>query len=228
MCGRFAIFSKPDEYIQQLGLEAPSSSCPVVANYNAYPTQSLPVLYRDHENALRCELSHWGLIPSWAKDDSIGFKTSNARSETAAEKPSFKHAFKKQRCLIPVDGWYEWKRDGKNKQPYYHYQDQQVTWLAGLWENWTDPRTGKPLHSFTILTQDAKGKARKIHNRMPVFLNSENAENWLDSQLIDTQHVYALMQYLPESDFNIFPVSKTMNSPKINNPSCIKPVDLNL
>lgn len=107
MCGRFAIFSKPEDYLSQIGLAGQVESCAAVEHYNAYPTQDLPVLYRNQSHQLRCDLLHWGLIPSWSKDASIGFKTSNARSETAAEKPSFRHAFYKQRCLVPVDGWYE-------------------------------------------------------------------------------------------------------------------------
>lgn len=222
MCGRFAIFSKPDDYIQQLGLNEDISACPIIENYNAYPTQSLPVVYRNHENIIRCDLLHWGLIPSWAKDNTIGYKTSNARSETAAEKPSFRHAFKKQRCLIPVDGWYEWKREGKNKQPYFHHRkDNQVTWLAGLWESWVNPETAEYIESFSVLTQDAKGNSAQIHNRMPVFINPNNSQGWLDSSLNDKQLIYNLTNYMPEDDYEIYPVSSKMNSPKFQGQGCI-------
>jgi len=226
MCGRFAIFSKPQDYMKSIMLDETVAPCDAIENYNAYPTQYLPVLYRSSQSALLCDLLHWGLIPSWSKDASIGFKTSNARSETAADKPSFRHAFKKQRCLVPVDGWYEWKRDGENKQPYFHHRpDQQVTWLAGLWESWINPETSEPLKSFTILTQDAIGKAKNIHHRMPVIMNPGNALNWLDNRMNDKQLISSLMEYQPETDFEIYPVSKEMNSPKYRDKHCIEAIE---
>ncbi len=226
MCGRFAIFSKPQDYLASLALDGITSTCEAVENYNAYPTQYLPVIYQNHHHELRCDHLHWGLIPGWSKDTRIGFKTSNARSETAADKPSFRHAFKQQRCLIPVDGWYEWKREGRAKQPYYHHRhDQQVIWLGGLWENWMEPDTGESIRSFTILTQAAQGKASQIHNRMPVLINPDNFITWLDNQMNNKQHIDSLMQYHPETDFEIIPVSTNMNSPQYNNSRCIEAID---
>ncbi len=222
MCGRFAIFSKPEDYLDQLGVDGDIKPCAAVENYNAYPTQDLPVVFRDSQHQLQCDLLHWGLIPSWAKDPGIGFKTSNARSETAADKPSFRHAYRHQRCLVPVDGWYEWKREGKNKQPFFHHlQDGKVIWLAGLWEHWLNPESGEPLLSFTLLTRDAKGNAEKIHDRMPVVMNPQRAKNWLDNTFHDRQGIESMMHYLPDNDFEIYPVTRKMNSPKFQGVECM-------
>lgn len=223
MCGRYSIYTKPADYLTSLGVGEPVSACDPVENYNAYPTQDLPVLYRDTQNSLRCDLLHWGLIPSWSKDKSIAFKLSNARSETAADKPSFRHSFKQQRCMIPIDGYYEWVRDGKNKQPYYHHRvDNQIIWLAGLWENWVSKESGESIRSFTILTQDAVGKASDIHNRMPVFVDgSSNAGAWLDNQIHDKEVICGMMDYSIDDAIEIYPVSKDMNSPKNNSRVCI-------
>lgn len=219
----FCHFSKPDDYLSQIGLAGQVESCVSVEHYNAYPTQILPVLYHNQSHGLSCDLLHWGLIPSWAKDASIGNKTSNARSETAAEKPSFRHAFKSQRCLVPVDGWYEWKRAGKNKQPYFHHRaDQKVIWLAGLWEHWINPENDKPLLSFSILTREAVGNAANIHDRMPVCMNPNKAELWLNNDLQDRERIESLMHDMPKEDFEIYPVTVEMNSPKFQGVECIQ------
>ena len=223
MCGRFAVFSKADDYLAALDAGDVLMGCDAVENYNAYPTQHLPVLYRDTDAVLRYAKLHWGLIPSWSKDTSIAFKLSNARSETADQKPSFRHAFKQQRCVIPVDGWYEWKRDGKNKQPYYHHNiDNQMIGLAGLWESWVSKETGEFIRSFTILTQEATGKAQAIHHRMPVFINPKQANAWLDNQLHDKEAITGIMDYQIDDAIEIYPVSKNMNSPKNEGSKCIE------
>jgi len=223
MCGRFTIFSRPEDYLASFDVSV-ADACKTPENYNAYPSQQLPVVVAEGEQ-LKCELYQWGLVPSWAKDTSIGFKLSNARSETAAEKPSFKHAFRQRRCLVPVDGWYEWLREGKNKQPYYHCRkDKQIIWLAGLWENWVSKETGENIRSFTILTQEASGKAAKIHNRMPVFINPDEALSWLDKNQQNIETINSLMGFVVDDLLNVFPVSKEMNSPKFNGKSCIVPV----
>lgn len=227
MCGRFSIFSRPEEYLQDLSIDVSTDACDMPANYNACPSQQLPVVLMDDDGVVKWRLYQWGLIPGWAKDTSIGFKLSNARSETAAEKPSFRHAFKHQRCLVPVDGWYEWKRDGKYKQPFYHHRkDQQIIWLAGLWESWTAKDSGEHIRSFTILTRDATGQAAKIHNRMPVIITAENASQWLDRDNQRKQQIVELMHEDIDDLLEIFAVSKQMNSPRFNGESCIVPVVL--
>lgn len=226
MCGRFAIYSKPADYLVSLTLDPPIEPCDAVENYNAHPTQYLPAVYQNN-NTFRCDLLHWGLIPSWSKDTKIGYKTSNARSEIASEKPSFRHAYKHQRCLIPADGWYEWLREGANKQPYYHHRpDQQVSWLAGLWENWVDPKTGESIRSFTLLTKEAEGKAAEIHNRMPVIMQPGNFSTWLSHDLANKVDINELISKQPMVDFDIFPVSSNMNKPQFNNKECINSINL--
>jgi len=227
MCGRFTIYSRPEDYLASFNASV-VDTCKIPENYNAYPSQRLPVVIADEDDQIKCELYQWGLIPAWAKDTSIGFKLSNARSETAAEKPSFKHAFRQRRCMVPVDGWYEWLRDGNNKQPYYHRRkDRHIIWLAGLWENWLSKETGENIRSFTILTQEATGKAEKIHNRMPVFINPDDAQIWLDKKQNNIETISSLMVYDLDDALEIYPVSKDMNSPKFNCESCIVPVQSN-
>lgn len=222
MCGRFAIFTAPEDYLDQIGLAGQVEPCAAVENYNAYPTQHLPVLYRPSTNNLSCHLLHWGLIPSWAKDAAIGYKLSNARSETAAEKPSFRHAFYTQRCLVPVDGWFEWKRDGRHKQPYYHHRpDNKVIWLAGLWEHWINPQDQQTVLSFTLLTRDAAGAAAHIHDRMPVCLNPNRMALWLNPALQDRTRLESLMHELPTTDYAIYAVTPAMNTPSFQGVQCI-------
>ena len=226
MCGRFAIFSRPEDYLDQLDLHERVSPCSAVEYFNAYPTQNLPVVFRDVKNSLRCDLLHWGLIPSWARDDAMKFKTSNARSETAADKPSYRYAYRHQRCLVPVDGWYEWLRSGKTKQPYFHHRpDGRVIWLGGLWERWHNPVSDEPVLSFTVLTQDATGKSATIHNRMPVCIDPQKAELWLNKELQDREEIASLMAYQPESDYEIYPVTKEMNTPKFQGRECVTPLE---
>lgn len=222
MCGRFAIFSKPEDYLAQANMQGQVTPCQPVVYYNAHPSLNLPAIYRDPAGALRCDLLHWGLIPSWAKDRSIGFKTSNARSETAAEKPSFRQAFSHRRCIVPVDGWYEWFREGKHKQPYFHHrQDKRVIWIAGLWERWVNPEDRKPILSFTLLTRDAVGGAAKIHDRMPVILDTDKFGQWLDPELKDRTRIESLMRIGPEEEYEIYPVNVRMNSPKYLGADCV-------
>ena len=223
MCGRFAFFSSPNDYINSVVDGESVFCCEDVENYNAYPTQHLPVLYRNKDDELKCDSLYWGLVPAWSKQAGSGFNTSNARSETAADKPSFRHAFKQQRCLVPVNGWYEWTRVGKDKQPYYHHShDTAFILLAGLWDNWINPETGESLTSFSILTQDASGKALSIHKRMPVTIQSGKILPWLDNQLNNKHNIYELMQNPSDLDIEIYPVSKEMNSPRHQGIHCIK------
>jgi putative SOS response-associated peptidase YedK len=174
MCGRFTLAQSPEAVAKAFGLDAVPNFPP---RYNIAPSQPVGVIVRG-QNAPKPEfrLMGWGLIPSWAKDPSIGAKLINARSETLTEKPSFRAAFKYRRCLIPADGFYEWqKTQGGAKQPFYFSMAGNAVFaFAGLWESWND------IESCTILTTAANGLLQPIHDRMPVILSPKDYGRWLD------------------------------------------------
>lgn len=166
----------------------------------------------------------WGLIPSWADDPAIGNRLINARSETAAEKPSFRSAIKQRRCLVPVDGFYEWQATGKKtKQPHLiRLKDGQPFALAGLWERWTAP-DGELVESFTILTTDANAMMQPIHDRMPVILSREDYDRWLDAGT-PLEEIKGLLRQFPADQMENFPVSTVVNNPRNEVPECVQPM----
>lgn len=227
MCGRFGIYAESDEYNNQLPFSIRNGLFSFQPNYNATPSQMLPVLYHpDHQDPL-LETLKWGLIPHWSKDPKIGFKLFNARAETAHEKPSFRDAWRKRRALVPVNGWYEWMRHNGVKQPYYHSaHDRKLIWLAGLWEHWQNPANDQTVTSFTLVTQPAQGEAARIHGRMPVIVSADDYAQWLSADLTDGQAVAELLARQPLRALEIYPVSTAMNRPQLNDPSCIEPISL--
>jgi putative SOS response-associated peptidase YedK len=167
----------------------------------------------------------WGLIPSWAKDPAIGNRLINARSETVAAKPSFRHAFRKQRCLIPTDGFYEWQKLDKKKQPFYiRMKDKQLFAFAGLWEHWEDT-SGSAIETCTILTTDANDILTPIHDRMPVILPATDYKLWLDSGVSETDHLVPLFRPYPPKKMEAVPVGTIVNNPKMEDPRCITPIE---
>lgn len=163
----------------------------------------------------------WGLVPSWAKDPKVGYRMINARSETTGEKPAFRTAFKQRRCIIPADGFYEWKRDNKTRIPYYvQLKEHEPFAMAGLWERWHGP-AGEELQSCTILTTAANSLVENLHDRMPVILPQEAIETWLakDTPLED---IKALTVPYPAKAMEAYPVSSLVNSPRNNSPACLQ------
>lgn len=165
----------------------------------------------------------WGLIPYWAKDTSIGAKTINAVSETAAEKPTFRDSMKRRRCLIPADGFYEWKLIGPKKKQAYNIgmKDDGLFGFAGLWDRWKGP-DGKPIESCTILTTEANPLLKDIHNRMPVILSPDDYDSWLDPGEENPAHVAGLLKPFEARLMRVYPVSSTVNSVKNDSPECAK------
>ncbi len=162
--------------------------------------------------------AHWGLIPFWAKDRKIGAKLINARAETVAEKPAFRAAFKSRRCLVPADGFYEWRREGKVKQPFLiESADSEPMAFAGLWETWKD-EDGKPLVSCTIITTEANAIMREIHNRMPVILDNGAFDNWL----ADRGDHAALLRPCAEQHLQMRPVDARVNNVRNNDAELIE------
>jgi putative SOS response-associated peptidase YedK len=219
MCGRFSLTIDPGE-LQELFPYAviPTSVQP---RYNIAPSQPIAVISSEDTKVLA--FYKWGLVPSWAKDPQIGNKMINARAETLSEKPSFRNAFRRRRCLILADGFYEWKVMGKTKQPMYIYlQDHQPFAFAGLWENWYAP-DGSELKSCTIVTTQPNELMAEIHNRMPVILNPESFDRWLDTNSEDYEVLQTLFVPYPSTHMKAHPVSRIVNSPNNDLPDCILP-----
>lgn len=223
MCGRYTLSTPSDDLALLFDI---SELMPLPPRYNLAPTQEAAVVRVTEPGApRRLDLLKWGLIPYWAKEAAIGNKLINARSETAIEKASFKTSFKKKRCLIPADGFYEWKKEGKLKQPYLiHRKDGKPFAFAGLWSTWRDPERGLPVETFTILTTDANDLMRPLHDRMPVILDRENFDLWLDPKVEDAAKLQPLLVPHASEDFEAFPVSRLVNSPTNDLPNCIEPL----
>jgi putative SOS response-associated peptidase YedK len=168
----------------------------------------------------------WGLIPFWAKEAAIGNKMINARAESVAEKPSYKSSFKSKRCLVAADGFYEWKKEGKAKQPYLiRREDRKPFAFAGLWSSWRDPEQGgQPVQTFTILTTSANDLMRPLHDRMPVILDRENFDLWLDPKMQDAEALQKLLVPHAVEGFKAFPVSRVVNNPANEVADCIAPL----
>ena len=223
MCGRFTLFTSLKELTDRFGLDSfPVNLSP---SYNIAPTQ--PVLtvrsMPGSSKQVQADFMRWGLIPAWAKDASLGARMINARSETASVKPSFQSAFRKRRCLILADGFYEWKKTPAGKQPTrIQMKGGSPFAFAGLWESWNNPE-GRTVHSCSILTMAANSFMKKIHDRMPLILQKDNESKWLDSSKNDPEEIKEMIEELPNDCFESWNVSKLVNTPTNNNPECIEP-----
>jgi putative SOS response-associated peptidase YedK len=221
VCGRFVqtidlqkLARELDIPVELLGAFAP--------RYNVAPSQPVAVLYKDRE--IHCDAMRWGLIPSWSKDPAIGNRMINARAETLAEKPSFRGPLERSRCLIPADGYYEWKQEGNRKQPYYiHLKAQEPFTFAGLYSRWISP-DGNTIRTFTIVTTEANEMIRPIHHRMPVILPRRRREVWLDKTNFDLNTLLPLLQPCEESALETYRISTSVNRPTNDGPACIQPL----
>ncbi|MDQ4126373.1 MAG: SOS response-associated peptidase [Actinomycetota bacterium] len=217
MCGRYTLATPVGRLAEEFGFD--SSSTEFRTSYNVAPTRQVPVVVAEGGQR-RLEMLRWGLIPSWADDPGIGARMINARSETAPEKPSFRRAFRDRRCLIPADGFYEWKREEGGKQPYYfRLEGGRPFAFAGLWESWT--KDGE-IRSCAILTTAANELVAGIHDRMPVILPAGHYDAWLDPEAERDELTGLLVPY-PGDDLETYPVSRFVNSPGNDDPRCIEP-----
>jgi len=201
VCGRFACSRIPKVLGDTFGIPVPDDLPP---RLNICPTQDISALIRSEgSGAVAFALLGWGLVPFWAKDKTIGPKLFNARSETAHEKPSFRAAFRHRRCLIPADGFYEWRKEGTRKHPYFITLTSQAPIVfAGLWETWTG-QAGEILSSATILTTEANADIRPLHDRMPVILPEDAWAQWMDRSIQDLRKLQPLLLPLPEGKIQI-------------------------
>lgn len=235
MCGRFTLktpatvliehFALDGDAVRQLSLFQP--------RYNIAPTQDVAIIRHDETGARQAGWMRWGLIPSWTKELGSARPMINARSETAAEKPSFRSALRRRRCLIPADGFYEWQQRGRTKQPYYIRRPDEAPFaLAGLWEVWSDqqscPAGGDSandrlkIESCTILTTSANAKLAQLHERMPVILTPGDYEVWLSREVQEPQELEQLFEPLPEDELEFDPVSTIVNKATNDDPRCVE------
>ncbi len=220
MCGRFVLVADPNQMVLEFGL----SGVPVVpANYNVAPTQVLPVILNEAPDTV--SQARWGLMPSWAKDLSMSAKMINARSETVDEKPAFRAAFKRRRCVIPASGFYEWQTrdDGKKYPMYIHLTDREVFGFAGLWEVWHSPERDD-LRTCTILTTAANAFMKPIHERMPVILSRENYGDWLAAEDVPAPVLKPLLRGYDPDKMTAHEVSRNVNRAGFSSPDMIAPL----
>ena len=220
MCGRFSNKTEMTDLSKAFELDDIDAFFPMI--FNASPGMDLPVI--TSEQPKKIQKKRWGLIPSFAKDPTIGQKMINARSETIQEKPSFRKSFQNNRCLIPATGFFEWKKVDRNKQPYFiHLNDSELFSFAGIWSQWIDPKTDTAIDSFSIVTKEAEESIRDIHKRMPVMLHPNEKSIWLE-QNSSTKDLKDLINRDHGSKIQFHPVSSRVNSPQNNDASLLEPV----
>ena len=222
MCGRFsATFSFRDIKVRW-NLYGDLEFAP---HYNIAPSQSVPVIVKS-DRGNEAKLMKWGLVPSWAPDPSIGNRMINARAETLLEKPSFKRLVSERRCIIPADGFYEWRREGNRKvSVWIHLKKKEPFAFAGLWNEWRDRDSRNVLDTFTIITTDPNPLMRPIHDRMPVIYDREMGHQWLEHDYGDSAPVLAaVLRPWPSEPMEAWDVSPSVNSPENDSPACIQPL----
>lgn len=220
MCGRYTLHHSVDEIARRFGVV--NVAADVQPRFNIAPTQEAPVVTGADERTLRMFV--WGLVPFWAKDRSIGNRMINARAETIAEKPAYKHAFARRRCLVPADGFYEWMRAGSSRTPMHiRFRDGRLFAFAGIYEHWSAP-DGEELHTVSIVTVEPNGLLAPIHNRMPAILTRGAEDEWLaHADGGATGKLELLKPYSDEAELEAFAVSRSVNSPAFDDPSCLDP-----
>jgi len=216
MCGRFAFYSPSEAVAALFGV---TESVAVKPRYNIAPTQYIAAIRRDENETNELTMLRWGLIPFWAKDPSIGNRMINARSETVAEKPSFRNAYRKRRCLVLADGFYEWHREGDTKVPYFiSLADGKPFAFAGLWEHWNSKDSDESLETTTIVTAAANDFLAQVHHRMPVVLQPDSAQRWLDG---DNDLLDEVVATGPK--FRAWPVDRKVNNARNESADLVDP-----
>jgi putative SOS response-associated peptidase YedK len=220
VCGRYAFFSPAEAVKRTFALDLMPALSP---RYNIAPTQSVPALRVAEEGSRALVMLHWGLVPRWASMRAIGNRMINARSETVAEKPAYRDAFRHRRCLVLADGWYEWQVAPGGKQPWFvRLRDPRPIAFAGLWERWKDPAGGELLESCTIVTTDASESIRRIHDRMPVVLAEQSWDRWMDPAYSDTDALSKTLGPYEAKELQAWQVSRLVNAPKNEGPKLIE------
>lgn len=217
MCGRYWITSPADVLISRFRVSG--EAIPLRPRWNAAPGQDLPVIRVGDGGERLLEPMRWGFVPGWAADPADAGRPINARAETAALKPTFRESFRRRRALVPVDGFYEWKRYGNVAVPYgFRMRSKKPFAIAALWDEWR-PREGPPLRTFTLLTTDASPEVARVHDRMPAILEPDAEDLWLDPRVEDAASLAPALRPLPEGVLESFDVSPRVNSPEVDDPS---------
>lgn len=228
MCGRYTLRHTTQQIVMRFAVTEVidvtfGEMQPDAQRYNIAPTQPVDVITENSPRVL--EMMRWGLVPSWAKDPSIGSRLLNARAETLVEKPSFRTALTRRRCLIPADGFYEWRKQGKGKQPLcIHRKDDDLFAFAGLWDEWTSP-DGSPLRTCTIITCAPNALMATIHDRMPAILRPEDEAAWLSPATKSVTELLGLLTPYPDDQIEAYPVSSAVNSAANDGSHCIEAID---
>jgi putative SOS response-associated peptidase YedK len=222
MCGRFTLKTPVERLSEKFQFP---QVLPLKPRYNIAPSQSVAVVRLVPEDSDReLAMLRWGLIPSWTKDLKKARMPINAKSETVAELPSFRDAYRKRRCLIPADGFYEWKQEDGRKQPVYIcLKDREPFAFAGLWEHWEKPDQ-EPIDSCVLLTTEPNELLVEVHIRMPVILAPKDYDLWLDPDVQQVDHLKPLLSPFPPEQMTYFPVNLRVNNPKHDDPLCIEPI----
>ena len=225
MCGRFALTSTPEDLAQVFGLDAVELS----PRYNIAPQQDVATVTASREGGdQQLSLRRWGLVPRWADDPRIGARLINARAETVASKPAFRDAFRRRRCLVPCDGFYEWRRESDGtKQPYFIELAERASGpfgMAGLFEAWVGPGD-EGFESCTVLTTEANATVAALHHRMPVILDPEDFAQWLDPGLSDPDRLEPLLRPFPAEAVALRPVAPRVNDARIDDAECLAPYE---
>ncbi|MBA2875267.1 SOS response-associated peptidase [Thermaerobacillus caldiproteolyticus] len=220
MCGRFSLTGNTEQLARYFHFQYVGNIEP---RFNIAPSQNVLTIVENRGERVG-KMMKWGLVPYWADDPKIGFKMINARAETVDEKASFKHAFKKRRCLILADGFYEWKKEGNKKIPHrFTLKSERPFAFAGLWEKWD--KHGDSMYTCTIITTKANELVKEVHERMPVILPKEWEEVWLDPAIDDTEYLKSLLRPYPAEEMKMYRVSTAVNSAKNDVEECVKPIN---
>ena len=223
MCGRINQFSNINVLLRQFSAELRDDPDRYRLKHNLPPTLDVPVVRAD-DSGRYVTLMRWGLLPAWTKDLKTAPMLNNARAETVAEKPSFRSAFKKRRCIIPVTGFYEWQDDTKPKQPFYfHSTENKMLAFAGLWETWRKDEL--TIDSCTIVTTDANKTMAAVHTRMPVILATNDYDRWLDPKHTDATDLLPMLAPCPDDEITCYRVSTFVNNARNEGPECVEPID---
>ncbi|MGB8954969.1 MAG: SOS response-associated peptidase [Tumebacillaceae bacterium] len=218
MCGRFTMTANPEELMERYGGE--QLTFEYQPRYNIAPTQMIPAVI-ETEGQRRIGQLRWGLIPAWAKDEKIAYSTINAKAETVHEKPAFRNSFKRKRCLLPADGFYEWqKTDGKKQPMRIVLKDKAIFSMAGIYDTWISPE-GIKVHTCSIITTKPNKLMEPIHDRMPVILRREDEAIWLDREKQDVELLHSLLVPYPEDEMFAYPVAAMVGNVRNDLPECI-------